>query len=84
MDFDNFWQECLEENWQFKDGIIFQVAWSMFLHYIVKLETRKLHLYIRLNEFPVLQGSALTQIIWDEKLFIYFLVYLCKIRENIQ
>ena len=48
---------------------------SVSAHF-VKLETRKFHLYIRLNEFPVLQGSAVTQIIWDEKYFIYFYLFI--------
>ena len=43
--FNNFWQEYFAESRQLKDCIISHVAWPMYLHYLVKLETQKLHLF---------------------------------------
>ena len=40
-----FWQECFAESRQLKGGIIFHLAWSVYLHYLVKLVTQKLHFF---------------------------------------
>lgn len=40
-----FWQECFSESRQLKDGIIFDLTWSLFLRYFAKLETRTFHLF---------------------------------------
>ena len=45
MDFNNFLQDCFVESRQLKDGLISNLTQLAFLHYLAKLETRKLHLF---------------------------------------
>jgi len=45
LDFNNFWQQCFAESRQLKCGIIFHLARLVYLHYLVKLEAQKLHLF---------------------------------------
>ena len=41
----NFWRACSIESSQLKDGIISHLTWFVFLLYLAKLETQKLHLW---------------------------------------
>ena len=61
-DFNNFWQECFKEADRWKI-ILFPTSsdWLVFLHYLAKLETRKLHLFT--DEMKLLYVAWL--FLWD-------------------
>jgi len=61
-DFNNFWQECFKEADRWKI-ILFPTSsdWLVFLHYLAKLETRKLHLFT--DEMKLLHVAWL--FLWD-------------------
>jgi len=45
LDFNNFRHDYFAESRQLKDAIISHLTWLVYLHYLVKLKTRKLHLF---------------------------------------